>query len=134
VPRAATPAAAGQRLDSWLWAARFYKTRSLAKAAISAGRVRLNGVVAKPSKTLRCGDCVHLRKGEFQYELTVDALQSRRVSPAIARTLYRESEESVAERQRISERSRAQWASRPQPQHRPDKRGRGRIRQFKRGE
>lgn len=134
VARDAASAAPGQRLDTWLWAARFFKTRGQAKAAINAGHVLLNAVQAKPSKTIGPGDRLHVRKGEYHFDLTVVQIQARRVSPTIAQTLYRESEESIAKRKRQQQSSRAQWVSRPQTPTRPDKRSRGRIRQFKRGE
>lgn len=87
------------RLDKWLWAARFYKTRALAKAAIAGGKVELNGERAKPSKDLRPGARLALRIGELHRELEVRALSERRGPAAEAQRLYAETEESRARRE-----------------------------------
>jgi ribosome-associated heat shock protein Hsp15 len=88
------------RLDKWLWAARFYKTRSLAQGAISSGRVKLNGARVKSSHVLKAGDSVLIRVGDFQWDITVRALSERRGPAEEARSLYEETEASRAERQR----------------------------------
>ena len=87
------------RLDKWLWAARFYKTRSLAQQAIEAGRVRLAGERAKPAKEVIPGDRLAIRIGDTEWEVTLRALSARRGPAAQARTLYEESEESVRRRE-----------------------------------
>jgi len=76
------------RLDKWLWAARFYKTRSLSQAACDGGKVHVNGQAAKPSRAIRAGDRVHLTMGEWRRELVVKALSERRGPAAEAHSLY----------------------------------------------
>ncbi len=82
------------RLDQWLWAARFYKTRSLAAAAIAGGKVQLGGQRVKRAKTVRAGDEVRVRKGPYEYIVTVLELSERRGPPAEAAKLYQETAES----------------------------------------
>ncbi|MBM4188346.1 MAG: RNA-binding S4 domain-containing protein [Gemmatimonadetes bacterium] len=96
------------RLDSWLWAARFFKTRSLAAAAIDGGRVEVNGESAKRSKAIRIGDQVALRQGPYHHHLEVTGLAERRGPASVAATLYRETPESIAGRQAVAERLRVQ--------------------------
>ncbi len=82
------------RIDKWLWAARFYKTRSLAKAAVEAGKVRVNGERVKASKELRVGDLVEVVSGESTWQLGVEALSDQRGPAPAARKLYAENEAS----------------------------------------
>ena len=91
------------RLDKWLWAARFYKTRSLATEAVNGGKVELNGERPKPSKEVKVGDQIRVRISPYEHILTVRALAGRRGSAAIAATLYDETEESKAARDRLRE-------------------------------
>ena len=91
------------RIDKWLWAARFFKTRSLATDAVDGGKVEINGETAKPSKLVKVGDEIRLRSGPFEYWLTVRALGERRGSAAVAQSLYEESDESRRTRERIAE-------------------------------
>src|SRR3954465_10136602 len=86
------------RLDKWLWAARFFKTRSLAQQALAAGRVQLNGERTKPAHEVKMGDRVVVRVNEWRWEVTVRALSERRGPAAEARKLYDETEASRAER------------------------------------
>ncbi len=86
------------RIDKWLWAARFFKTRALAQAAVVAGKVRLDGERIKPAKDVRVGDALTIRVGEYESAITVTALAERRGPAEDARKLYFESEESVARR------------------------------------
>lgn len=86
------------RLDKWLWAARFYKTRALAQAAVEAGRVRLNGERTKPAKDLKPGDRLDIALGEYDWGLTVAALSARRGPAVEARRLYEESDASRSAR------------------------------------
>jgi ribosome-associated heat shock protein Hsp15 len=88
------------RLDKWLWAARFFKTRSLAQQAVAAGRVQLNGERIKPAHELKPGHRVSVRVGEWRWDVKVLALAERRGPAEEARKLYEETKESVAERQR----------------------------------
>ena len=122
----------GVRLDRWLWAARFFKTRGLAQEAIKGGHVHLNGTRIKPSRTVRAGDRVEITKGRYSFDVRILGLSARRGPASVAATLYVESEESIARReaireQRALERSRA--AERPR---RPDKRARRKIIRFTR--
>ena len=87
------------RIDRWLWAARFFKTRSLATDAVAGGRVRLNGERPKPAKALGAGDVVEVRIGELRWTVTVRAVAEKRGSAKIAAALYEETAESVAERE-----------------------------------
>ena len=100
--RAGTPdAAAGRvRFDKWLWAARFYKTRSLAAQAIDAGQARLAGARVKPAHAVRVGDAVSLRRHGIVVEVIVTALSDRRGSATDAAKLYRETEASIAAREK----------------------------------
>jgi ribosome-associated heat shock protein Hsp15 len=86
------------RIDKWLWAARFFKTRSLAATAIDGGKVDVNGDRAKRSKELKVGDVVQVRIGPYVHEVTVQGLAARRGSAAVASELYVESAASVAAR------------------------------------
>ncbi len=89
----------GVRLDKWLWAARFYKTRALATEAVLGGHVQLNGLRAKPARSVRVGDELEVRKGTARYAVTVRALADRRGPASVAATLYEESPESRAARE-----------------------------------
>ena len=89
------------RLDKWLWAARFFKTRQLAIDAINAGHVDLNGDRVKPSKTIKPGDSVHLRKPPVEYHLIVKVIAEKRGSATIAKTLFDESVDSVTVREKV---------------------------------
>ena len=90
------------RIDKWLWAARFFKTRSQATDAVTGGKVEVNGDAAKPSKTVKIGDRVRLRLGPVEYRLVVRGIAERRGSAEIAQGLYEESPESRAERERVA--------------------------------
>jgi len=90
------------RLDKWLWAARFFKTRSLATEAVAGGKVDLNGERAKPARAVKPGDRVRLRLGPYEHILIVRALGERRGPAAAAAALYEETEESLAARARLA--------------------------------
>jgi ribosome-associated heat shock protein Hsp15 len=96
------------RLDKWLWAARFFKTRTLAVEAIAAGRVAVNGERAKPAKELRVGDALAIRRPPFEYAIAVKALADKRGPAAVAATLYEETPESRARRAAIAAEMKAQ--------------------------
>ena len=87
------------RIDKWLWAARFYKTRSLATDAVLAGHVHVNGARVKPAKDVRVGDGVEVRIGTFTWSVEVTGLSDKRGSARIARTLYAETAESTKARE-----------------------------------
>ena len=94
------------RLDKWLWAARFFKTRSLATEAVSGGKVEVNGERAKPAKAIRPGDEIRLRLGPYEHILIVRDLAERRGPAAVAQTLYQETDASRQARERLAEQLR----------------------------
>ncbi|MGH8085589.1 MAG: RNA-binding S4 domain-containing protein [Lysobacter sp.] len=116
------------RLDLWLWAARFYKTRALAKHAIETGKVEVDGQRAKASRTLRIGNALRIGRGEETFEVKVLALADKRGPASVARTLYEESEASRNERERIRALRAAERAGYRPPETKPDKRARRLIR------
>jgi len=115
------------RLDKWLWAARFFKTRSLAQQAIAAGRVKLNESRVKAAHELMAGDAVAVRVGELQWQVEVKALSDRRGPAEEARKLYDETAASRAERERRLDLRR--WGAEPAAalKGRPTKRDRRRL-------
>ena len=115
------------RFDKWLWAARFYKTRSLAAQAIDAGQARLNGERVKPAHAVRVGDAVSLRKEGVIREIAVTALSDRRGPATVAATLYRETEASVAAREEALLLRKAADAVQPRFSGRPTKRERRKL-------
>ena len=117
------------RLDRWLWAARFFKTRSLAQQAIAGGHVHLNGQRVKAARAVRPGDQLEITRGEERFEVRVVALAARRGPAAVARSLYEETEESAAARAAAQQLRRDLAGSRP-PASRPDKRDRRRLISF----
>ena len=119
----------GVRLDKWLWAARFYKTRSLAHDAIEAGRVFVDDVQAKPSRKVAIGDVLRIRTPRGEYLITVNRLASQRGSPAIAATLYTESEQSKIAREEASELRRLSRVD--APDERPNTQNRKLLRRLK---
>jgi ribosome-associated heat shock protein Hsp15 len=96
----------GVRIDKWLWAARFFKTRSLATEAVNGGKVELNGLRPKPSKEVKVGDQLRVRLGPFIHELTVRGLSDRRGPATAAALLFHETAESVAARDKLREQHR----------------------------
>lgn len=121
----------GVRADVWLWAARLFKTRTLAKHSIEAGRLLVNGQPVKPARTLRIGDRLELVRGEERFDLAVLALAEMRGPAPVAQALYRESERSIAARAAEAQRRRMQRAGATPPATRPDKHARRLIRRLK---
>jgi ribosome-associated heat shock protein Hsp15 len=117
------------RLDRWLWAARFFKTRSLAQQAIAGGHVHLNGQRVKAARAIRPGDRLEITRGEERFELHVLALAARRGPATVARGLYEETDASAAARAAAQQLRRDIAGSRP-PAARPDKRDRRRLIRF----
>lgn len=115
------------RLDRWLWAARFFKTRALAAAAVAGGKVQVNGVRAKAAKQLRPGDAVRVRVGPYEWLVTVRALSERRGPPKTAQALYEEAPEGRAARERLAEQHRIAPAPAYQGKGRPTKKERREI-------
>jgi len=118
------------RFDKWLWAARFYKTRSLCVQAIDAGQVRVNGERAKPARAMRVGEIVAIRKSGIVCEVTITALADRRGSATDAARLYRETEASAAAREEAWLMRRATDAAQPRFPGRPTKRERRKLEDF----
>src|ERR1700733_14641150 len=121
------------RIDKWLWAARFFKTRALASKACDIGRIRSNGIEAKPARDVRVGDKLHIRNEGGEFEIEVLALSEMRGPAAVAQSLYRESEESKEQRRKLAEERKAMQQYAPLPERRPSKRDRRRIIQFRGG-
>ena len=119
---------AGIRLDLWLWAARFYKTRALAKHAIETGKIDVGGQRAKPSRSVRIGDALIVQRGEERFEVEVAGLSDVRGPASIAQTLYRESEASRLVREQMRATRAAERAGYRAPETKPDKRARRLIR------
>ena len=118
------------RADKWLWAARFYKTRSLAMQAINGGKVHLNGTRIKPARKLVIGDTLAIRKGCYTFTVTIEGLSFQRGPAEVARSLYIESGDSVLQRQQLREEQAMQ--GRPaRHERRPDNRARRQIHRFK---
>jgi ribosome-associated heat shock protein Hsp15 len=118
------------RLDKWLWAARFFKTRSLAQQAIAAGRVKLDDARVKPSHEIKPGNSLAIRIGDFEWQITVKELSDKRGPAEQARKLYQESEASRAERETRKDLRR--WGAEPASalKGRPTKRDRRQIEDF----
>jgi len=120
----------GVRLDKWLWAARFYKTRSLAIEAINGGKVHLNGSRAKPSKEVKLNDQLRIRRSLTEMTVEVIALSDKRGSATIAQTLYAETDESIADRERLQALRKLSTPPGGFADHKPDKRERRKIIRF----
>jgi ribosome-associated heat shock protein Hsp15 len=120
------------RVDKWLWAARFFKTRSLAKAAIEGGKVQLEGQRVKVSREIAIGDRLTIRQGWDEKDITILCLSDQRGPASTAQTLYEESEDSVARREREALLRRAAGGLN-KPDHRPDKHERRQISRLRRG-
>jgi ribosome-associated heat shock protein Hsp15 len=123
-----------QRIDKWLWAARFYKTRSLAVDEIDRGRVEVNGQEVKPAREVKAGDTVALRQGAIQRTVVVKGLSGVRGPAPVAQQLYEETPESIAQRERAAQQRR----DAPEPANtiehgRPTKRGRRELDEVQRG-
>jgi len=118
------------RIDKWLWAARFFKTRSLASEAVSGGKVHVNGSRVKPAKTVAVGDSLRIQRGEVEMVVSVLALSERRGPATEAQELYEETEASRLAREANREQRRLLAAERAAPAGRPNKRDRRLIRSF----
>ena len=120
------------RLDKWLWAARFFKTRSLAKQAIEGGKVHCNDARCKSSKEVQPGDLLQIRQGWDELTVKVKSLSDKRQGAPQAALLYDETEESVKTRQLQAAQRKAMNAANPHPQKRPSKKDRRQIHRFRR--
>lgn len=122
------------RVDKWLWAARFFKTRGLASESVKAGHIELNGVRSKPAKVVKVGDVLQVKRGMDVYVITVLGLAEKRGSASIAQGLYQESDASIQAREKLNEQRKLLAASAPAPEKRPDKKARRQIIRFQRKE
>lgn len=118
------------RADQWLWAARFFKTRSLAKQAIEGGKIEINGARCKPAKAIKVGDQLRISRGQERLEVEVRGLAAQRGSASVAQALYHESDESRLRREREQEAQRLARQAYQPPDGRPDKRERREIAAF----
>ena len=124
---------ASGRIDKWLWAARFFKTRAQASIACDLGRIHSNGIQAKPAREVRVGDMLQVRNEGGEFHIEVLAFSQMRGPAAVAQTLYHETEASIAARLKAAAERRAMQEFAPLPEHRPSKRDRRRIIQFRGG-
>lgn len=119
------------RIDKWLWAARFFKTRSLAKEAVDGGKVQYNQQRCKPGKTVELGAELKIRQGWFDKTVIVKGITAQRKNATLAQALYEETPESIVLREKALQERKQLQASEPKPQRRPNKRDRRLIHQFK---
>lgn len=121
------------RIDKWLWAARFFKTRALASKACDLGRIHSNEIEAKPARDVRAGDMLRIKNEGGEFHIEVLELSEIRGPAAVAQTLYRETEASKEKRLREAAERKAMQQYAPLPERRPSKRDRRRIIQFRTG-
>ena len=119
------------RIDKWLWAARFFKTRALASKACDIGRIEINGVRAKPARDVHPGNLIKIENEGGVFVVEVLALSEMRGPAAVAQTLYKETDASREARMKAAEERKAMQIYAPLPERRPSKRDRRRIIQFR---
>ena len=124
MPKRSDKTDVSSRLDKWLWCASFYKTRNIAANAIKTGKVTANGARAKPSKTVKPGDKLNIRKGPYHHVITVLELAKSRKSAVGAALIYEESPESISERESLATQLKAEAALMPTIKGRPSKKDR----------
>ncbi|GKX50731.1 ribosome-associated heat shock protein Hsp15 [Budvicia aquatica] len=122
------------RLDKWLWAARFYKTRAIAREMVDGGKVHYNGQRAKPSKLVEVGAEIRLRQGNDEKTVRIAALSIQRRGANEAQQLYTETAESITKRESVSQARKLNALTMPHPERRPDKKERRDLIKFKYGE
>ena len=121
------------RIDKWLWAARFFKTRSMASQAVSGGKVHVNGARVKPARIVLIGDEMRIRRGEVEFVVIVQGISGKRRPAREAQLLYEETEESLLQREEMRHKKRIESAGKMYgPMKRPDKKARRQIRSFTR--
>ena len=118
------------RIDKWLWAARFLKTRSLAAQAVGGGHITLNGHKIKPARDVQVGDQLVIRQGVYEFTVSVLGLSAQRGPALRARMLYEETEASLNKREQVQAERQAMNLQGSRLEHRPDKHERRKIRQF----
>ncbi len=123
----------GLRIDKWLWAARFFKTRALAARSCELGRIQSNHQPAKPAREVRVGDMLQIKTDSGDFTVEVLLLNEVRGPAAVAQTMYRETDESRELRQKAAQERKASMDFSPAPQSRPSKRDRRKIIQFRGG-
>lgn len=116
------------RIDKWLWAARFFKTRALATEAVNGGKVHLNGHRIKASRDVKVNDVYDIQRGFERYQIVVQELSDRRGPASIAQKLYHETESSIQKRNNEAEQRKLAHMQRPVFDHRPNKKERRKIR------
>lgn len=119
------------RIDKWLWACRFFKTRNLAKQEIDGGKVKISGQKIKPSREIKIGDLVQLRQGWDDKEVVVEAISDQRRGAPEAQKLYTETAASIAKREAVAEQRKLANAGQSMPESRPSKKQRRQIHRFK---
>ncbi len=119
------------RIDKWLWAARFFKTRSLAKKMVEQGKVKIDGQKCKPSRNVDIGNQISIKKNDLTWVVKVLQLADKRGSATIARTLYEETPESIKQREATTLLKKMEFHSAPKPDKRPTKKQRRDIKNFK---
>ena len=121
------------RIDKWLWAARFFKTRSMAAQAVSGGKVHVNGARVKPARAVLVGDEFRIRRGEVEFIIIVQGISGKRRPAKEAQLLYEETEASMQQREEMRHKKRMEAAGKMYgPMKRPDKKARRQIRSFTR--
>ena len=121
------------RIDKWLWAARFFKTRSIATQAVSGGKVHVNGARVKPARAVLVGDEFRIRRGEVEFVIIVQGVSGKRRPAKEAQLLYEETEASMLQREEMRQKKRMEAAGKMYgPMKRPDKKARRQIRSFTR--
>ncbi|CNI56127.1 ribosome-associated heat shock protein Hsp15 [Yersinia alsatica] len=129
-----TPPDESVRLDKWLWAARFYKTRAIAREMVDGGKVHYNGQRGKPSKLVELNAEIRLRQGNDERTVRVLALNSQRRGANEAQALYEETATSIANREKVAQARKLNALTMPHPDRRPDKKERRNLIKFKQGE
>jgi len=124
----------GVRLDKWLWATRFYKTRALAREMVEGGKVHYNGQRSKPSKLVEINAEIRLRQGNDEKTVVVLSLTSQRKGASEAQKMYQETAESTTKREQIAQARKLNALTMPHPDRRPDKKERRHLMRFKHGE
>ncbi len=119
------------RLEKWLWAARFFKTRSLASDAVDGGKVKLNGSTTKPAKDVKLGDRLHIRAGEQDWDVVVQGLNEQRRPASEAQLLYQETPDSVQRQTQVAELRKLSPTPAPEQKGRPTKRDRRKLSRFR---
>ena len=119
------------RLDKWLWAARFFKTRAIARDMVQSGKVQYNGQRAKPGKQVELGACIKVPSGWDLKEIIVLGISDKRLSAPLAQALFEETAESVTKREENQAARKMNAFHSPKPEHRPDKKQRRQIIKFK---